>query len=279
MEIDIYQVDSFASQAFTGNPAGVCITQEGLDDALMFQIAKEMAVSETAFLTLSDMRLRWFSPEVEVKLCGHGTLATAHVMRELGLLGVGESLTFNTLSGSLVVKAGKQKIEMDFPAAEIDTTTEPSNEILQCLGLTADQIVSSGSFESTKLLIEIESMADLLALVPNFDGLKKLPGRSVVITAKATKKPSVIDDDLIFNQEADFISRNFAPWVGVNEDPVTGSAHCALAVYWGNKLNLSQLTGYQASARGGFVEVERLSAQRVKLVGHAVTTIKGTIYL
>jgi len=239
------------------------------------QIADEMAVSETAFLTLDDMRLRWFSPKVEVKLCGHGTLAAAHIMKTLGLLQNDETLTFNTLSGPLVVKALKDQIEMDFPAAEIDFTTEPSDEMLDCLGLSAEQVVASGSFEGNKLLIEIESETELRALSPNFDSLKKLPGRSVVVTAK----PSVSEVNMSESQQQDFISRNFAPWVGVNEDPVTGSAHCALAVYWGNILNKSRLTGYQASARGGFVGVELLAQQRVKLIGHAVTTIKGTLSL
>jgi len=274
MEIEIYQVDSFATRAFTGNPAGVCITQEGLDEALMFQIAQEMAVSETAFLSLADMRLRWFSPKVEVKLCGHGTLAVAHIMKELGLLTIGERITFNTLSGPLLVKALAEQIEMDFPAEDLDLSATVSAELLLHLGLKAEQVVACAAFESTKLLIEIANEADLIALQPNFDALKKLSGRAVVITAKATANTL-----LHGTKKPDFVSRNFAPWVGVNEDPATGSAHCALAVHWGKLLKKTALLGYQASARGAFIEVERLPDQRVKLLGHAVTTIKGTMFL
>lgn len=264
MDIDIYQVDSFTLEPFKGNPAGVCIMERSLDEDLMFAIAAEMAVSETAFLSLDDMRLRWFTPTVEVDLCGHGTLAVAQVLKDNGLVVVGEELKLNTLSGVLLVKVEDQYIEMNFPASVIDFGRDPSIEMLDSLGIHSDQVVSSGIFDS-KVLIEIDSEADLLTLEPNFDRLKTLPGRGVVVTVKS------------MSNSIDFKSRYFAPWVGVNEDPVTGSAHCALAVHWGRTLNKSRLKGYQASDRGGFVEVELLPNQRVKLIGNAVTVIKGTM--
>ena len=266
MELEIFQVDSFTLEAFKGNPAGVCITKNALDEALMFAIAAEMAVSETAFLSLSDSRLRWFTPQVEVKLCGHGTLAVVHVLKEKGLLGVGDELAFNTLSGALRVKIENNHIEMDFPAARLDFDASVDEQMLAFLGLSAAQVVSHSCFDS-KNLIEIVSEQTLLALKPNYDGLKQLPGRGVLVTAKSA------------SEDVDFISRYFAPWVGINEDPVPGSAPCALAVYWGDTLQITKLKGYQASERGGFVDVERLPNQRVKLMGQAVTVLKGTMYV
>ncbi|MFT5676522.1 MAG: PhzF family phenazine biosynthesis protein [Paraglaciecola sp.] len=264
MDLEIYQVDSFTSEPFKGNPAGVCITKNALDESLMFAVAAEMAVSETAFLSLSDLRLRWFTPKVEVSLCGHGTLAAAHILKEKRIVSVGDEVAFNTLSGSLLVKVEEKHIEMDFPAATIDFNIPTNDQILAHLGINSDQVASFGIFDS-KHFIEISNERQLLDLKPNFDGLKQLQGRGVVVTAKSESK------------NVDFTSRYFAPWVGVNEDPVTGSAHCALAVYWGQKLSQSALTGYQASERGGFVNVELLSNRRVKLIGDAVTVLKGTM--
>jgi len=264
MDLEIYQVDSFTSEPFKGNPAGVCITENALDENLMFAITAEMAVSETAFLSLSDLNLRWFTPKVEVSLCGHGTLAVAHILKEKALVSVGEEILFNTLSGSLRVKIEDKHIEMDFPGSTIDFNITANSEMLTHLGIKPEQLISFGIFDS-KVFIEMSTESQLLDLTPNFDGLKKLPGRSVLITTKSESKG------------IDFISRYFAPWVGVNEDPVTGSAHCALAVYWGEKLSKTILTGYQASERGGFVKVELLSNQRIKLIGEAVTVLKGTM--
>ena len=264
MDINIYQVDSFTSTPFKGNPAGVCITEKGLDESLMFAIAAEMAVSETAFLSLNDMRLRWFTPQVEVKLCGHGTLAIAHILKQTGFVSVGEKVTFNTLSGPLLVTILQGNIEMQFPTPRLDAQSGASTEMLDYLGIAPEKLLYNGSFDS-KILIEIADQADLLALNPNFDALKRLAGRGVLVTVKSA------------DSEVDFKSRYFAPWVGVNEDPVTGSAHCALAVYWGDRLNLSHLKGYQASERGGYVEMQLMPNQRVKLMGNAITVINGTM--
>ncbi|WP_019615366.1 PhzF family phenazine biosynthesis protein [Psychromonas ossibalaenae] len=266
MELEIYQVDSFTTEPFKGNPAGVCITEQALDQDIMFSIAEEMAVSETAFLSLSDMRLRWFTPKVEVCLCGHGTLAMAHVLKEKGMTSAGDTLVFNTVSGALLVTIQEQTIEMDFPSPILNICTPPNKKLLNFLGIDSERVISFAEFDS-KNLIEIDSEQALLDLTPNFAALKELNGRGVVVTVKSAAS------------ELDFISRYFAPWVGVNEDPVTGSAHCALAVYWEEKLQKSKLKGYQASERGGFVDVELLPDNRVQITGTAVTTLRGTLYV
>lgn len=265
MELEIYQVDSFTAEPFKGNPAGVCITENELDESLMFSIAAEMAVSETAFLALTNMKLRWFTPKVEVNLCGHGTLAVAHILKEKGTAAIGDTLVFNTLSGPLSVVVHAHTIEIDFPETTINNGIASHVDLLELLGINLEHVIFLGNFDA-KFFIEIDTEERLLGLNPNFDGLKKLKGRSVVITSKSA------------SSECDFVSRYFAPWVGVNEDPVTGSAHCALAVYWQGKLKKSNLKGYQASARGGFVGVECQPNNRVKLFGEAVTTMKGNMY-
>lgn len=265
MEIAIYQVDAFTSQPFKGNPAGVCITDTALDDDLMLSIAAEMALPETAFLSLDDFRLRWFTPTVEVKLCGHGTLAATHILQQQYNVKQGDQLVFHTLSGELVVTINDTCIDMNFPAAEINSTFTPSSTLLTYLGLAETQVLSSHFFNG-KVLIEIANEADLLALTPNFEGLNGVSGLSAVVVTS----PSTTD-------AIDFMSRHFGPWVGINEDPVTGAAHCGLAVFWGNKLNKTIMTGYQASLRGGEVKVELLGNDRVMLSGQAVTVLKGTM--
>ncbi|MCG3863978.1 MULTISPECIES: PhzF family phenazine biosynthesis protein [unclassified Photobacterium] len=266
MNIEIYQVDAFTNDIFKGNPAGVCITKEALSESLMLSIAAEMAVSETAFLSLKDMNLKWFTPQAEVKLCGHGTLSVTHILKEKKLFNVNDTVTFNTLSGPLTALIQPSTIELDFPAPVLDFNITPSSELLTSLGIETEHVISYGIFDS-KILIEVDDEDILLNLAPNFDRLKKIDGRGVLITA-LTKR-----DDL------DFISRFFAPWVGVNEDPVTGSAHCALTLYWSEKLNKVKLNGYQASARGGYVSTELLPNGRIKLIGSAITVIKGTLHL
>ncbi|MFA0112888.1 PhzF family phenazine biosynthesis protein [Vibrio sp. 10N.261.46.E11] len=269
MDLEIYQVDSFTNQAFKGNPAGVCISQEPLDESLMFSIAEEMAVSETAFLSLNSMTLKWFTPEVEVKLCGHGTLATVHVMKEQGLVKTGDMVAFNTLSGELSATVGESLIELDFPSPQLSSNQLSSNSelnlaLLEHLGLSLDQVVSFREFDS-KQLIEVTEENVLLALAPNFDALKGMKGRGVVVTALSS------------NSELDFVSRYFAPWVGVNEDPVTGSAHCALTQHWVEKLNKCSFNAYQASRRGGYMSTELMDNGRIKLIGSATTVISGVL--
>ncbi|WP_298772349.1 PhzF family phenazine biosynthesis protein [uncultured Shewanella sp.] len=266
MELAIYQVDAFTSERFKGNPAGVCITEKGLDERLMLAIAAEMAVSETAFLSLSDLTLRWFTPQVEVSLCGHGTLSVVHILQETGVLDVGDEMRFNTLSGPLKVAIKPDSISMLFPAPRLDFSLDNDGVLMTSLGIQSDQVVSYCGFDG-KGLIEVNDEQIVRALRPNFESLKRLPGRGVIVTAKNDAA----------NTDYHFCSRYFAPWVGVNEDPVTGSAHCALAVYWQEKLNKACLKGYQASQRGGVVEMEVLSNEHVNLIGQAVTTLKGKI--
>ncbi|MBD0785602.1 PhzF family phenazine biosynthesis protein [Vibrio sp. Y2-5] len=261
MELYVYQVDSFTSEVFKGNPAGVCITDTALDESTMFAIAAEMAVSETAFLVTDTMQLRWFTPEVEVKLCGHGTLAVAHVLQEQGLYQVGDRIEFNTLSGVLTAELGTEDIHLTFPAPELSMDVEIDEQLIERLGIPRPQVVDYGCFDSKQLIV-INDEAHLHQLNPDFSGLLKLKGRGLVVTAKS-------------KDDVDFVSRYFAPWVGVNEDPVTGSAHCALSVYWSTVLNKTKLKGYQASRRGGFVDVEQLDVNTVKLSGKAVTVLKG----
>jgi len=264
MDIETYQVDSFTNQAFKGNPAGVCITHTSLDSKLMLSIADEMAVSETAFLNLDSMNLKWFTPRLEVKLCGHGTLAVAHILREKGLVKVGETLSFDTLSGELQVHVREDDFEMDFPAPLMNYDVSWDNKKLDALGLDESQVLAYGSFDG-KELIQVQDERTLRSLEPNFEELSRLQGRGILVTALAE------------SSELDFVSRYFAPWVGVNEDPVTGSAHCALAVHWQQSFQRTKLRGYQASRRGGYVNVELKSNGRVSLVGAAVTTLKGTL--
>lgn len=262
MELEIYQVDAFTTEAFKGNPAGVCITEHSLSESLMLSIAGEMAVSETAFLSLSDMRLRWFTPKAEVKLCGHGTLAVAHILQEKGHVNPGDKVNFDTLSGTLTASVGESYIELDFPSPVIAFDVSTSNELLANLGISPSRVVSYGTFDS-KVFIEVDDEATLLNLKPNFEAMTRAAGRGVLVTARAV------------SLDVDFVSRYFAPWVGVNEDPVTGSAHCALTVYWSEKLAKLRLQGYQASERGGYVATELLANGNTKLIGSAVTVIKG----
>lgn len=262
MDLDIYQVDSFTNEAFKGNPAGVCITQDGLSERLMLLIANEMAVSETAFLSLNDMRLRWFTPKVEVNLCGHGTLAVAHILKERGPLKAGDRVSFETLSGQLTANINESTIELDFPSPRIEFNAVGTSALLEYLGINEKEVIALGHFDE-KVFIEVDSESTLLKIEPNFDALKQKKGRGILMTTAST------------SEDLDFVSRYFAPWVGVNEDPVTGSAHCALTVYWSNKLDKLKLKAYQASARGGYVNTELLANGRTKLIGSAVTVIKG----
>ncbi|KJY82821.1 phenazine biosynthesis protein PhzF [Vibrio galatheae] len=265
MNVEIYQVDSFASGPFRGNPAGVCITEHPLPEETMFAIAGEMAVSETAFLTLSDMRLRWFTPKIEVVLCGHGTLAVAHILKQKGKVEDGDCITFNTLSGPLTAQFKGNLIELDFPVAKLIASETADPTLIEALGLKSEQILSVALFD-TKVLISVCSAEVVNKLSPNFDAMKRLEGRGVVVTA------------LSDNSNVDFVSRYFAPWVGVNEDPVTGSAHCALAVYWQKVLGKNQFHAYQASARGGHISIQ-IDGERVKLSGTAHTVICGQMHL
>jgi PhzF family phenazine biosynthesis protein len=258
----IIQVDAFADRPFTGNPAAVCILPGPREEGWMRGVAAEMNLSETAFLHPEDdgWRLRWFTPEVEVDLCGHATLATAHVLWEGGHLAADEQARFHTRSGLLTATRAGEWIELDFPAKPLLDAPAPEG-LAEALGVTPVHVGRS-HFD---VLVEAASEAEVRQLRPDLGRLMAVEARGVIVTARAEE-----------GAEYDFVSRFFAPRVGVNEDPVTGSAHCVLAPYWAAKLGRDELVGFQASRRGGTVRV-RSAGDRVHLGGRAVTVLRGEL--
>ena len=261
MGIVITQVDAFTDKPFAGNPAAVCILPQAPEERWMRDVAREMNLSETAFLVPQDgaYNLRWFTPAVEVDLCGHATLASAHVLWEDGHLAAGAQARFQTRSGLLLADRRGDWIEMDFPA-KIEQAAEPPADLVTALGLRP-VYVGRNQFD---YLVEVESAAALRAAQPDHSRLKKLAVRGVIVTALSDAP------------EFDFISRFFAPGAGVDEDPVTGSAHACLGPYWSKRLGKAELTASQASPRGGVVRV-RTSGDRVHLGGQAVTVLRGEL--
>jgi len=261
MAIRIVQVDAFTKRAFAGNPAAVCVLPEPPAEQWIRDVAREMNLSETAFLVPREdgYHLRWFTPVAEVELCGHATLASAHVLWEDGHVPEGRQARFHTLSGLLTADRRGEWIEMDFPA-KLAAEAEAPGGLLPALGIARALFVGRNAFD---YLIEVESEDAVRKLAPDFTALKKVPARGVMVTARGTG-------------EFDFVSRFFAPSVGVDEDPVTGSAHAALAPYWGAKLGKRQMTAFQASARGGVVRVT-VNGDRVLLGGQAVTVMTGEL--
>src|SRR5437773_3393764 len=239
MSLRITQVDAFTDRPFAGNPAAVCLLPTPADPRWMQDVAREMSLSETAFLVPQDdgFDLRWFTPAVEVDLCGHATLASAHVLWQDGHLPAGAQARFHTRSGLLTADRRGDWIELDFPV-KIATPIDPPEMLLPALGVSSPVAVAKNAFD---YLVEVASDAEVRALTPDHTVLRTLPVRGVIVTARSSAP------------EFDFISRFFAPGSGVDEDPVTGSAHSALGPYWGAKLGKSEMTGYQASARGGVV--------------------------
>ncbi|HPE64021.1 MAG TPA: PhzF family phenazine biosynthesis protein [Methanothrix sp.] len=262
MPIKILHVDAFTSEPFSGNPAAVCLLDRPRQAGWMQKVAAEMNLSETAFLIPAGggFSLRWFAPKAEVELCGHATLASAHVLWEEGILGPEETARFETRSGPLSAEKRGDLIEMDFPA-EPERTVECSPLMLEAALGAPFIYVGDNRFD---LLVELESEDAVRTLQPNFDHLKKLPVRGVMVTSRSA------------SPEYDFVSRFFAPALGVDEDPVTGSAHCCLGPYWAEKLGKTDLVGYQASERGGVVRV-RMEEDRTKIAGEAVTVLKGEL--
>jgi PhzF family phenazine biosynthesis protein len=259
MDIPFYQVDAFTDKPFRGNPAAVCIVDETITAELMQQIAAENNLSETAFVSRKDeqFNLRWFTPVVEVPLCGHATLATAHTLFEAGLAPAAGTITFNTASGVLTARQQDGWIELNFPAITGQPVQLPE-EIRDILQVNPVQTIEVDN----RYLVEVATEAEVLAVSPDFSRLAKYP--KVIVTAKADS-----------TSEFDFISRFFAPVIGINEDPVTGAAHCCLTPYWAQQLGKTTLLAYQASARGGVLKI-RLEGDRTILAGQAVTVIKGT---
>ncbi len=259
MNLTQYQVDAFTRRPFEGNPAAVVPLEQWLDDALMQTIANENNLSETAFFVPEDdgFALRWFTPEAEVDLCGHATLATAHVLFQ-HMNYPHPSIRFGTRSGDLVVERRGDRLAMDFPAQPTQVVECPE-ALIKGLGVTPVAVEKRVDY-----LAVLETEAQVRALAPDLAELKKLDCRGIMATAPGDTK--------------DFVSRFFAPSVGIAEDPVTGSAHCQLAPYWAKKLSKNTLAARQISKRGGDVDCE-LKGDRVTLEGSAVTVIKSELLL
>jgi PhzF family phenazine biosynthesis protein len=263
----ITQVDAFTDRRFCGNPAAVCVLTEPRDPRWMQDVAAEMNLSETAFATRLDgptrFNLRWFTPNTEVDLCGHATLATAHVLWEEGHVPHDQVPRFETRSGPLTARRGPHGIELDFPreAVESELTSPDELSVLKAAIPAPIRFAGRNRFD---LLVELDDEATLESLRPDIRKLKALSCRGVIVTSRSA------------DPEFDFASRFFAPRVGVDEDPVCGSAHCCLGPYWGEKLGKSELIGHQRSRRGGVVRV-RVEGARVALIGRAVTVLRGEL--
>ena len=263
MPVRIVQVDAFTNRPFAGNPAAVCVLKEAPEEKWMRDVAREMNLSETAFLTSQGdgaYSLRWFTPAVEVDLCGHATLAAAHVLWEDGHLPEGRQARFDTRSGRLTADRRGEWIELNFPA-KVAARVEAPPELLPALGLPRAKFAGRNAFD---YLLEADSEETVRALTPNLSTLRKLPVRGVIVTSRSSRP------------EFDFVSRFFAPGAGVDEDPVTGSAHTALGPYWAEILGKDDFTAYQASPRGGVVRVG-VRGSRVLLGGQALTVMAGEL--
>ena len=270
--IPVYQVDAFASQPFEGNPAAVCLldnwpTSDWPSDHWLQSFAAEMNLSETAFLRRVDggedeYHLRWFTPALEVDLCGHATLASAHVLWTEGQGESKSALRFQTRSGTLTATAGEQgEIQLDFPAQTAEAM-EPPAGMLAALGVDSPQFVGRNAAD---WLVRVDDESAVRGLRPDFVRLRETPARGIIATAQSDQ-----------GADYDFVSRFFAPAAGIDEDPVTGSAHCCLAPYWAQQLDSPNLTGFQASPRGGRVRTQ-LRGDRVILGGTAVTVLRGAL--
>jgi PhzF family phenazine biosynthesis protein len=289
MGVPLFVVDAFASRPFTGNPAAVCVLEEPADEDWMQSVAAEMSLSETAFVRPvagekadgeraageqaagekavgekvvgekdDDFELRWFTPTTEVELCGHATLAAAHVLWETKVLDPAEPARFRTrFRGLLTAARAGDEIELDFPADVPEPSSLPDG-LADALGVTTRE----NALARAGYLIEVADEDVVVSVRPDFPRLARY--ESVILTSPATRSA------------ADFVSRYFAPRYGIDEDPVTGSAHCALAPYWAARLGRADLVGYQRSARGGIVSV-RVAGGRVRLAGHAVTVVRGEL--
>jgi len=265
MPVRIIQVDAFTNRRFAGNPAAVCVLPAMPPEQWMRDVAREMNLSETAFLVPQDggYHLRWFTPVVEVDLCGHATIASAHVLWEEGHLPPATAARFHTRSGLLPAAKRGDWIELDFPATSPEPALPPAG-LLGALSPTnplAARFVGRSKFD---YLVEVESDKLLRGLDPDHSALRKLPVRGIIVTARSE------------SPEFDFVSRFFAPGSGIDEDPVTGSAHCALGPHWASQLGKSDLIAYQASTRGGVVRVS-VKGDRVILGGQAVTVLRGEL--
>lgn len=257
----IYQVDAFAEKPFSGNPAGVCIVAVDWNEKWMQDVAREMNLSETAFVRRQEggFGLRWFTPQVEVDLCGHATLAAAHVLWETGTAGKEAKISFHTRSGPLYVVKQGEWVQMDFPA---EPETPAACPVALKTALGAEPVYCGRN--RFDYVLELGSEGMVRELKPDFKLLATVDMRGVIVTARSE------------SPEFDYVLRFFAPAVGVDEDPVTGSAQCCLAPFWEKRLGRNPLTGYQASARGGIVKVQNIP-HRVLISGKAVTVLTGEL--
>lgn len=257
----ITQVDAFTDRLFAGNPAAVCVLKEAAEETWMQNVAREMNLSETAFLYphRDGFNLRWFTPSVEVALCGHATLASAHVLWEEGHLASEQQARFYTRSGLLTADRKDDWIELDFPAVRVEAANPPPG-LIEALGVEA-RCVAKNKFD---YLVEVESEETVRNARPDHTRLRQVQTRGVMLTSRSG------------SPQFDFVSRFFAPGSGIDEDPVTGSAHCALGPYWEKRLQKPEFVDYQASPRGGVVLV-RIEGERVKLGGQAVTVLRGEL--
>ncbi|HTN21625.1 MAG TPA: PhzF family phenazine biosynthesis protein [Pelobium sp.] len=260
-KLKIYQIDAFTDKVFGGNPAAVCVLEDWLPDTLMQSIATENNLAETAFLVKvnEQYHIRWFTPTVEVDLCGHATLASAHVLYEFGFETAPKIQFYSHRSGELPVEKTEDLYTLDFPA---DSITEIELPVELSLSFSKKPLkVYKGK---TDYMLVFENEETIKALAMDFEKLAKADCRGVIVTAKGNS--------------VDFVSRFFAPQSGINEDPVTGSAHTTLTPYWANRLNKTNLTAMQVSKRGGHLKVSN-EKQRVKISGKAVTYLVGEIFL
>ncbi|WNC32419.1 MULTISPECIES: PhzF family phenazine biosynthesis protein [unclassified Thermosynechococcus] len=265
MPLPLYQVDAFTQEPFRGNPAAVCVLGTFFEDATLAAIAREMNLSETAFVVplASGFHLRWFTPVAEVDLCGHATLATAHVLwQHQGVVG---DLEFHTRSGLLCAQRLGDWIALDFPQQPVMPLADQQVQasIIAALGTPPIFMGQAGS----DLLVDLVDASAVAQLKPDFDQIARLPCRGLIVTAQAN------------GAEYDIVSRFFAPQLGIPEDPVTGSAHCSLYPYWRAKLGKDKLLAYQASARGGVIKIHPHRGDRLRLLGQAVTIFAGELLL
>lgn len=268
MQIPILQIDAFTSEPFKGNPAAVVLLDEPRPAEWMQTVAMEMNLSETAFVVPREggdgFDLRWFTPTIEVPLCGHATLASAHALWETSRLAQDKEARFHTLSGWLIARQNGGRIEMDFPALPT-VGTELPGAVCEALSVSPRNVMIDrrGLGGGGNFLVELESESIVRNVRPDFEKLRRAVDAGIIITARGDSK-------------YDFVSRYFACYAGIDEDPVTGSAHCMLAPYWAAKLGKTEMLAYQASARGGEVSVQ-LNGDRVILGGDAVTVLRGSL--
>lgn len=259
----IFQVDAFTDTPFKGNPAAVCVLPQPADENWMQALAMEMNLSETAFVVCKEkgFGLRWFTPACEVALCGHATLATSHILWSEGYLGEDQPAVFETLSGRLkALRLPDGWIQLDFPATAPEPI-DPDDGLLAALGLVDAEYVGRSRHDK---VVVVNDASTVRALKPDITALARVPARGVIVTAPGDEP------------DLDFVSRFFGPNVGVNEDPVTGSAHCCLTPYWAQRLGKRRMRAYQASTRGGYLKVE-IARDRVRLEGQAVTVFRGEL--